>query len=77
MPEDTVNSIITDAVTQTNTLTVGLAPAMAAGSLYQSVASTFAMMAINAVFAQQQANMAHQAATIQGVALLLSVGNRS
>jgi Killing trait len=74
MPDDRVSGKVTDGVTQTNTLVVGISPAVAAGTLYQSLSHSFAMMAMNAVFAQQQANMAHQAATVQGVALLLSVG---
>jgi hypothetical protein len=76
MAEAKVPAMITDAVTQTNVLVVGTAPAMAMGSLYQTLANSVAMASMNAVFAQQQANMAHQAATIQGVALILSVGNR-
>ena len=76
MSDTAVNSTITDAVTQTNTLVVGAAPAMAMASLYQSLANSIAMASMNAVFAQQQANIAHQTATIQGVRLLLSLGER-
>lgn len=76
MPEEQVNPMVTDAVTQTNVLVVGTAPAMAIGSLYQTLAHSVAMAAINAVFAQQQANIAHQAATTQSIALLLSIGNK-
>jgi hypothetical protein len=46
---------------------------MAMASLYQNLANSVAMASMNAVYAQQQANMAHQAATVQGVALLLSI----
>lgn len=68
-----VNAQVTDAVTQNNVTVVGLAPAMAMGSLYQTLANSVAMASINAVYAQQQANMLHQAATAKGVARLLSL----
>ena len=74
MEHDSVEPMITDAVTQTNLLVVGTAPAVAMASLYQTLANSIAMASINAVYAQQQANMAHQAATAQSVALLLSLG---
>ena len=67
-----VNDQVTDAVTQNNVSVVGTAPAMAMGSLYQSLANSVAMASMNAVFAQQQANMLHQAATAQSVAKLLA-----
>lgn len=76
MADERVNPMVTDAVTETNTLVVGTAPAVAMGSLYQTLANSIAMASINAVFAQQQANMAHQAATMQGIALILSVGTK-
>lgn len=72
---DTVNPQITDAVTQTNTGVLGEAPAMAMGSLYQTIANSVAMAAANAVYAQQQANVTYQAATTMGVAKLLSMGS--
>jgi Killing trait. len=74
MAEEQVNTVATDAVTQTNLLVLGTAPAMAMASLYQTLANSLAMASMNAVHAQQQANIAHQAATAQGVALLLSLG---
>jgi hypothetical protein len=73
MDEDKVNPMVTDAVTQTNLLVVGTAPAMAMASLYQTLANSLAMAAMNAVYAQQQANIAHQTATLQGIAKLLSI----
>ena len=73
MAEEKVNPQVTDAVTQTNTTVVGLAPAMAIGSLYQTLSNSVAMASMNAVYAQQQANMVHQAATAKEVALLLSI----
>lgn len=68
-----VDSMVTDAVTLTNAIVVGAAPAMASASLYQTLGNSFAMASLNAVFAQQQANIVHQAATVQEVIRLLSL----
>jgi Killing trait len=76
MPESTnqtVNSQITDAITQTNVKVLGEAPAIALGSLYQTVGNSVAMAAANAVYSQQQANVTYQAASTMGVAKLLSL----
>jgi len=75
MTNQTVNSLITDAITQTNVAVLGMAPAMAMGNLYQAMSNSVAMASINAVYAQQQAHMQHQAATSASVALLLSLHN--
>ncbi|WP_085702785.1 RebB family R body protein [Pseudomonas sp. B15(2017)] len=63
----TVNDQITDAVTQTSVKVVAEAPAMAMGSLYQSLAHSTGILFENAVSAQQQQNTLAQAATNQGV----------
>ena len=68
-----VNSQITDAITQTNVKVLGEAPAMAMGSLYQTIGNSVAMAASNAVYAQQQADVTYQAASTMGVAKLLSL----
>lgn len=68
-----VNSQITDAITQTNVKVLGEAPAMALGSLYQTISNSVAMAAANAVYSQQQANVTYQAASTMGVAKLLSL----
>lgn len=73
MATEFVSPMVTDAVTQTNVMVVAAAPAVAMASLYQTLANSVAMASINAVYAQHQANMIHQAATTQGVALLLSL----
>jgi hypothetical protein len=73
MGQTSVNPIVTDAVTQTNVAVVGAAPAMAMASLYQTLANAIAMASMNAVYAQYQVNMLHQAATAGEVALLLSL----
>ena len=64
----TVDPKITDAVTQTNVKVVGESPAMAMASLYVTMANSVAMASMNAVYAQQQANMVHQASTARSVA---------
>ena len=66
-----VNPQVTDAVTQTNTKVLGDAPAMAMGSLYQTIGNSVAMAAANAVYAQQQANVTYQAATTMAVHKLI------
>ncbi|QDT96847.1 RebB family R body protein [Gimesia aquarii] len=68
-----VNPQITDAITQTNVKVLGEAPAMAMGSLYQTIGNSVAMAAANAVYAQQQADVTYQAASTMGVSKLLSL----
>ena len=72
-PSPPVNPQITDAITQTNVKVLGEAPAMALGSLYQTISNSVAMAAANAVYSQQQANVTYQAASTMGVAKLLSL----
>lgn len=71
--ETTVNPQITDAVTQANVKVLADAPAMAMANIYQSLAQTTGLMFNNAVSAQQQLNVAAQAATVQGVLQIYSV----
>lgn len=73
MPDTTVNPQITDAVTQSNVNVLGQAPAMAMGTLYQSLAHSTGLLFENAVAAQQQQAIVAQAATTQGVAMLYSI----
>ena len=68
-----VNSQITDAVTQANVKVLGDAPAMALGSLYQATAQAMGNSAHNATNAIQQSNVTAQAATTMGVATLYSL----
>jgi hypothetical protein len=63
-----VNSQITDSVTQANVEVLGMSPAMAMGNLYQAVAQALANAAHNATAAQQQMWITAQAATAAGVA---------
>jgi Killing trait len=67
-----VNGAVIDAITATNTKVLAEAPAMAMGSLYQTVGNSVAMAAANAVYAQQQANVSFQAASTLGVTKLFS-----
>ncbi|WP_085582093.1 MULTISPECIES: RebB family R body protein [unclassified Pseudomonas] len=69
----TVNDQITDAVTQTNVNVLAEAPAMALGSLYQSMAHSTGILFENAVNAQQQQNILAQAAATQGVMQIYSL----
>lgn len=68
-----VNGQITDAVTQSNLSVLGVAPAMAMGSMYQSVAHSTGLMFQNTVQAQQQTAIAAQAAANMGVMQIYSL----
>lgn len=68
-----VNSQITDAITEANVKVLGDAPAIAMGNLYQATAQALANAAHNATTAQQQSYITMQAATTMGVATLYSI----
>ena len=68
-----VNGQITDAVTQTNVKVLGDAPAMAMGTVFQSVAHSTGILYENATSSQQQLAITGQAATNQGVIQIYSV----
>ena len=68
-----VQEQITDAVTQTNVKVVAEAPAMAMGSLYQTMAHSTGLMFENSVNSQNQQNMISQAATNQGILQIYSL----
>ncbi|AKJ00549.1 RebB protein [Archangium gephyra] len=68
-----MNGQITDAVTQANVKVLGDSPAMALSHIYQTLAHSTGLSFQNAVAAQQQMNMAAQAATVQGVSLLYTL----
>lgn len=72
-----VNSQITDSVTQANVKVLGDAPAVALGNLYQATAQALANAAHNASYAQNQTNVTAQAATTMGVATLYSLDTAS
>ncbi len=68
-----VNSQITDAVTQANVKVLGDAPAVALGNLYQATAQALSNAAHNATTSQSETNVTAQAATTMGVATLYSL----
>lgn len=68
-----VNDQITDSVTQANVEVLGDAPAMAMGSIFQSLAHSTGILYENAVGAQQQLAIASQASTNQGVIQIYSI----
>ncbi|MUK40227.1 glycerol-3-phosphate dehydrogenase subunit C [Aliivibrio fischeri] len=70
-----VNTQITDSVTQVNTKVVGETPAMAMGNLLLSTSHALSNTAHNATTAQQQGQITIQAASIQGINSLMSVGS--
>ncbi|MBS7564766.1 RebB family R body protein [Mucilaginibacter sp. Bleaf8] len=69
----TVNSQITDSITEAGLEVIGNAPAISIGNFYQATAQALANAAHNATVAQQQANILGQAVTAQGVALIYSI----
>ena len=76
---NTVNSQITDAVTQSNVKVVAEAPAMAMGNVYQTLAHSIGILMENGVNQQQQASILSQAVTAQCVTTILTtkdVGNK-
>lgn len=68
-----VNTQITDAVTQSNVKVVGEAPAIAMGSIFQSMAHSTGILFQNGVASQQQQNTLSQAAANQGLMQIYSV----
>ncbi len=68
-----MNGQITDAVTQTNVKVLGDAPAMAMGTVFQSLAHSTGILYENATSSQQQLSIAAQASTNQGVIQIYSV----
>ncbi|KGJ87966.1 RebB family R body protein [Colwellia psychrerythraea] len=70
-----VNAQITDSITQVNTKVVGETPAMAMGNLLMSTNQALSNSAHNSTSAQQQASITMQAATVQGINSLMSIGS--
>ncbi|AXE34818.1 RebB family R body protein [Chromobacterium phragmitis] len=68
-----VNDQITDAVTQVNVKVLAESPAMAMGSIYQTMAHSTGILFENAVSAQQQQNTLTQAAANMGVMQIYSM----
>ena len=72
-----VNSQITDSVTQVNTKVLGDAPAMAMGNFFIATSQALSNAAHNATNNQQQSNVTNQASTTQGVATLYAIDTAS
>ncbi len=68
-----LNAQITDAVTQSNVKVLGDGPAMAMGTVFQSLAHSTGILYENATSSQQQLAIAAQASTNQGVIQIYSV----
>ena len=68
-----LNAQITDAVTQSNVKVLGDGPAMAMGTVFQSLAHSTGILYENATGSQQQLAIAAQASTNQGVIQIYSV----
>ncbi len=62
-----VNSQVTDSVTQSNVKVVGEAAAHSIGTMYQTLAHAISLSMQNSVSAQQQAQSQDRAATAQEV----------
>jgi len=71
-PTTTVAEQVTDSVTQTNVSTLGVAPAHAMATLYQTSAAAASIAIQNAVHAQNNQNALGRAVTAQAIHLLLS-----
>ncbi|MBN8940904.1 MAG: RebB family R body protein [Rhizobiales bacterium] len=72
-----LNSQITDSITQVNTKVLGDAPAMAMGNLFVTTSQALSNAAHNATNNQQQSYVTMQASTAQAVATLLTVDTAS
>ncbi|WP_428243363.1 RebB family R body protein [Gynuella sp.] len=67
-----LNGAVVGSVAATNAQVNAVAPAMAMGSLYQTIGNSVAMGAANAVYAQQQGWMTYQSTGVLGVTKLFS-----
>ena len=66
-----VNKEVVDAITEENVQVVSESPAVAIGSLNQSMAFTIGIALQNAVFQQQNSNIITQATTAKCVEILI------
>ena len=64
--------VIAEAVADINTMSVAMGPAVAMGSLYQTMAFSMGVQSMNTVFALQQAYMAQNSATYREITEILS-----
>ncbi len=68
-----VNSQVTDSITQVNTKVLGDSPSVAMGNLFVATSQALSNAAHNATNNQQQSYVTMQAATTQSVTTMLSV----
>lgn len=68
-----VSEQITDAVTQSNVKVVAEAPAIALGTVYQTMSHSTGLMFENSVNSQNQQNILGQTGTTMGVLQIYSV----
>ncbi|EDM74517.1 probable RebB like protein [Plesiocystis pacifica SIR-1] len=62
---------VTDSITQVNTSTLGVAPAQAMATLYQTASASAGLAMQNAVHAQSNQYALNNATAVQGVNLLM------
>lgn len=78
MPDRThVNDQVTDSVTQTNTMTLGMAPASSSLPLYTSLSEATSVLYANMVATQQQVSVVGTSSLVACVDKLLSIDRRS
>jgi hypothetical protein len=70
---NTVNSQVTDSITQVNTKVLGDSPAIAMNNLFMATSQALSLAALNATNAQQQNNMTAQASTVMGITTIYSI----
>jgi Killing trait len=70
-PIRSVNSQITDAVTQSNTMLTGMAPAHSMAAVYQTMAQSTGTSMQNAVSNQQNVNTVNLAALAQNIQIIM------
>ena len=68
-----VNSQITDAISQCNTIALGECPASVMAHLYQTIARSPCILFQNSIWGQQQPNKLKQDATNMGIMQIYSV----
>lgn len=71
----TVNEQVTDSVTQVSVESIGSTPASAMGNLFTAMSLSLGQAAHNNTGALQQGSITMQAATVQGVNSLTSIGS--
>ncbi|UUX48041.1 RebB family R body protein [Nisaea acidiphila] len=72
-----VNDLVTDSVTQTNTMDLGVAPALSALPVYTSLAEATSVLYANMVANQQHNSVVGTTSLVASVDKLLSIDQRS